>query len=257
MTVNFAAFHLVILHIPIGLMVGIISLHAYQRFLRLRYPSRSAELKNQKKTAIIVDSRPMLTFLWWLCASSLLLTAVFGQWLGNDGYQGELIDDHRLLGWILVICVFTTALSYHTKASWYRLMLVLSSVMMIVVGHKGASLTHGEDILFSSNAQVNDTTIPEVSSVESDHTHQLESTLFPRHSDDSSADFSHQSSGSPPGSLPALPPQPYRHPAWVMLQQRCVSCHGPQKQLGQLRLDSLAAIHRGGKSGSVVDMAAS
>jgi mono/diheme cytochrome c family protein len=32
----------------------------------------------------------------------------------------------------------------------------------------------------------------------------------------------------------------------------CVSCHGPKKQKGKLRLDSLEQINKGGKNGPVV-----
>src|SRR5262245_3925750 len=34
-----------------------------------------------------------------------------------------------------------------------------------------------------------------------------------------------------------------------LLAERCLECHGPQKQKGNLRLDSLAAILKGGDSG--------
>src|SRR5205807_1314450 len=37
-----------------------------------------------------------------------------------------------------------------------------------------------------------------------------------------------------------------------MLQQQCVSCHGPEKSESELRLDSLAALFKGGKSGPVL-----
>src|SRR4051812_46420077 len=34
-----------------------------------------------------------------------------------------------------------------------------------------------------------------------------------------------------------------------ILADRCYSCHGPEKQKGDLRLDSPAAIRKGGKNG--------
>ena len=37
-----------------------------------------------------------------------------------------------------------------------------------------------------------------------------------------------------------------------VLQSRCVKCHGPQEQRGQLRLDSWAGLLRGGSTGAVV-----
>ena len=37
-----------------------------------------------------------------------------------------------------------------------------------------------------------------------------------------------------------------------MLRQQCVSCHGPEKSESELRLDSLAGLLKGGKSGPVL-----
>jgi mono/diheme cytochrome c family protein len=37
-----------------------------------------------------------------------------------------------------------------------------------------------------------------------------------------------------------------------ILMDRCVSCHGAEKQKGELRLDSIAAINKGGKNGQVL-----
>jgi hypothetical protein len=37
-----------------------------------------------------------------------------------------------------------------------------------------------------------------------------------------------------------------------ILSQRCVQCHGPEKQKGKLRLDSLEYILKGGENGAVV-----
>ncbi len=41
----------------------------------------------------------------------------------------------------------------------------------------------------------------------------------------------------------------FRKDVWPILQSRCVSCHGPDKQKGELRLDSRAALLKGGNSG--------
>lgn len=37
-----------------------------------------------------------------------------------------------------------------------------------------------------------------------------------------------------------------------ILADRCYSCHGPEKQKGELRLDSVEAIRKGGKNGSIL-----
>jgi hypothetical protein len=39
---------------------------------------------------------------------------------------------------------------------------------------------------------------------------------------------------------------------WPILEAKCVTCHGPEDQFNDLRLDSKAAILKGGKNGKVV-----
>ena len=39
---------------------------------------------------------------------------------------------------------------------------------------------------------------------------------------------------------------------WPIFQERCISCHGPEKQKGELRLDSPEAILKGGEDGPVL-----
>jgi len=55
-----------------------------------------------------------------------------------------------------------------------------------------------------------------------------------------------------PAVAPTAPPTPLSTKAQQVLAARCFSCHGPQAQLGGLRLDSAAAALKGGKSGLVV-----
>lgn len=38
-----------------------------------------------------------------------------------------------------------------------------------------------------------------------------------------------------------------------MFEKSCIKCHGPEKQKGKLRLDSLAATLKGGEDGKVVE----
>jgi cytochrome c551/c552 len=39
-----------------------------------------------------------------------------------------------------------------------------------------------------------------------------------------------------------------------VLVERCVACHGPEKQKAGLRLDSLVGLLRGGESGAAIDL---
>ncbi len=51
---------------------------------------------------------------------------------------------------------------------------------------------------------------------------------------------------------PAREPRLYADVIQPILGQRCVQCHGPEKVKGGLRLDSLAALEKGGEDGAVV-----
>ncbi len=55
-----------------------------------------------------------------------------------------------------------------------------------------------------------------------------------------------------PGLVGAAEPVDYLKQIKPLLTQRCVSCHGPDKQRSSLRLDTAAFIREGGKSGQVI-----
>ena len=49
-----------------------------------------------------------------------------------------------------------------------------------------------------------------------------------------------------------LPAADFARDVKPVLSKHCVSCHGPDKQRGSLRLDSASAVRLGGSSGPVV-----
>src|SRR6516225_8880672 len=53
-------------------------------------------------------------------------------------------------------------------------------------------------------------------------------------------------------SAPAADAADYTRDVKPILAQRCVGCHGPQKQRGGLRLDAAATIRKGGNKGPAV-----
>lgn len=53
-------------------------------------------------------------------------------------------------------------------------------------------------------------------------------------------------------SLSAADTPTYAKHIQPILADRCYSCHGPEKQKGELRLDSVEAIRKGGKNGSIL-----
>ena len=67
----------------------------------------------------------------------------------------------------------------------------------------------------------------------------------------------------PPGTTAALPTTAapaapvnnvvdFQADIWPLFEERCIGCHGPDKQLGSLRVDSLTGLMKGGDSGPVL-----
>ena len=57
-------------------------------------------------------------------------------------------------------------------------------------------------------------------------------------------------------AAPAADPLVYQDVLQPILKQYCVDCHGPEKQKGKLRLDSLEQLMKGGENGAVVSAGA-
>ena len=56
-----------------------------------------------------------------------------------------------------------------------------------------------------------------------------------------------------PSIAPAAPtPVSFSKDVWPLLESSCISCHGPEKQRGGLRLDPKADALRGGDDGPVI-----
>ena len=47
-------------------------------------------------------------------------------------------------------------------------------------------------------------------------------------------------------------PVDFQRDVWPILASRCIQCHGPAKQKSSLRVDSLAAILKGGDNGAAI-----
>ncbi len=54
----------------------------------------------------------------------------------------------------------------------------------------------------------------------------------------------------PPSSKPGLT---FEKDIKPLFEKSCFKCHGPEKQRGKLRLDSLEAVLKGGESGKIID----
>ena len=219
-------FHPLLVHLPIGilLLAGVLELVAWTRArLAARTdPSRHAPppLENGV-TAILV-----------LGAVTAVAAAVAGFLLGTTGgYAGDTYTRHFWLGIAVAAGACGAAAAGILRVRrpgrrWqraYATLLAATIVLLTVTAHLGATLAHGEGYL-------------------TNHAPPLFRSLL--------APFG---AGAAAGH-PAVPPdQAVVYTALVepILQARCVSCHGPNKTEGGLRLDTPEGIGRGGDEGAV------
>jgi len=127
-------FHPLMVHFPIGLLIGAFILELINIFQKT----------NKDYTTMI-----------YLGASSAVLAAVMGQFLyiSSDEYGGDIIQQHQWVGWATAILAFLTAIIYRKRKKYADtlpfLALGLTCTFVGIAGHIGASITHGTDYISS------------------------------------------------------------------------------------------------------------
>jgi uncharacterized membrane protein/mono/diheme cytochrome c family protein len=150
---------------------------------------------------------------------SAVASCISGFMLSQTGdYDEQIVSRHQWLG-IATACISLLAYYFYKKKNEFlKWIMLLMAVLIIITGHLGGSLTHGSGYLFSglpdSSAAGSDTKIKPVTNVQ-------EAMVY--------------------GDVI----QP-------ILQTKCYSCHGENKQKGKLRLDEQSFIVKGGKDGAVI-----
>lgn len=208
-------FHPLLVHFPIALL-AVAAVLQVVAFVRGRRHDASAS------TGFPIG------LLLWLGALGAIASAIAGLLLGSSGaYGGDVFTRHQWLGLILAGLSLVTALVWSIGEGGHRwpalqfTLVVSCGVLLIPVGHLGASLTHGEGYIAEHAPSF------------------LRSWL---------------------GARPAAP-RVMRAPSEVVvfehlvlpaLQTTCVSCHGPAKVEGGLRLDSFEWLTKGGDDGQVM-----
>ncbi|HVM48958.1 MAG TPA: c-type cytochrome domain-containing protein [Candidatus Acidoferrum sp.] len=158
-------------------------------------------------------------------ATVAALVAAACGWLlaGGGGYESKLLFRHRLFGLgVAAACLGTTALCVFNRLRAYRAALALTLILLIVAGHLGGELSHGSGFLTQYAPG------------------PLRALLGAP-----AAPKAIQAAPAGGASLFAEVVQP-------ILQERCVTCHGPEKQKAKLRMDSLEGVLRGGENGPVI-----
>lgn len=203
-------FHPVVLHLPIGLFVGLFVLEV----VALRQRNERLALAN----TIIVS----------LMAISVVAAACLGLLLAANGdYSGDTHWWHKWLGIVFGAAVLLIAflkmftLRYAGRGMLaYRISLVGGLMLLTVVGHFGGSLTHGSDYLTA-------------------HAPAWLQEWLEASSDDVATKTDAESAEDDLYTLTVAP----------FFEQYCVQCHGPEKQKSGYRIDTHGYMMTPGKMG--------
>ncbi|MDP4610929.1 MAG: hypothetical protein NWT02_07050 [Opitutales bacterium] len=204
-------FHPVILHLPIGLFVGLFVVELAALLNRNDGLRRSAHI------------------LVWLMALTSVLSAYLGLLLASNGdYSGDTLWLHKWLGILfsagaLVLAFFKVRIVCREGVGngLYRFLLVGLLVVMTVVGHYGGNLTHGSGYLTAY--------APDWLAAKLDKPNEAVETVV---SEDG-----------------AIESNVYTRQIQPLLEQYCVQCHGIEKQKSKYRLDTYEYLMTPGKMG--------
>lgn len=156
-----------------------------------------------------------VTFFCGMLAA--ILSGISGYLLSNGGdYDPDVVSTHQWLG--IATAVVSIALYWlHRRRRFSVVRQGMSIVLVLLViftGHYGGSLTHGSDYLSFSIGEGD----------------EIERKPIPN----------------------VQEAQVYSDIVQPLLQQKCYSCHGKNKQKGGLRMDDSVRLLKGGKEGIVL-----
>ena len=208
----FGPFHMVVLHYPIGFLTLAALLEVWATF-RPAGPGRQA-----------------LGLVLPLTAAASVATATLG-WLraGGGGFDPELLALHRWTGIAVAVLAVGACLMHRisgdritgaTHRFGYRGSLGAALACLVVAGHFGGSLTHGEGFL------------------------TLNAPGFLR-------DLTAKGTTKPPIANGATHVSLYASVVRPAFEGKCYTCHGTEKQKGKFRLDQREALLKGGGSGEI------
>jgi len=195
--------HPLIVHLPIGIVLLTIAIDVFMRN------------KNNSVQRVI-------TMGWFFSFFSGLLAALFGWFLGDNGYYFESqIDIHKWSGIAFVsICFIIWLLRYinfrFTK-SFNRSVNLTSIILLTITGHFGGEMTHGQNYLFENlpytQKKISVTTLSETKRSNNDSLFVYEDLIHP------------------------------------VLEEKCIACHNQNLASGGLNMSSVENMIKGGNSG--------
>jgi uncharacterized membrane protein len=205
-------FHPVVLHLPIGLLIGLFIVELYGLIKRT----------NEHKTATYI--------LTMLCALSGVLATLLGLALASEGgYTGDTVFWHKWTGIGVSVATVIMWIGKHFsyvlfKARYtviYSAALLVAMVLLPIAGHFGGELSHGSAFLFTDIPKGLGDTLDGMGI----DTHRTKKVI----SSEAAGQF-------------------FTEKILPVMEKKCFGCHGEEKQKGDLRMDSLAAILKAGES---------
>ena len=212
-------FHPLLVHLPIGLIVLLAALEFLALFPRLR----SANSNAGTILALVVPLAGVTALCGWLLSH-------------GGGYNPRLLVWHKWAGIGTALLCGVMALLYRFKLKrCYRACLLSTLVLLTVTAHLGGSLTYGSDYLvhYAPNP---------LRRMLGLGAKPVSPKPRPALVDAPVAPHDKIASARRNASL-------FQRVMEPIFRADCVSCHGPQKSKGGLRLDSYQALLKGGDSG--------
>ncbi len=215
----FGRFHPLVVHLPIG-------------FFLLVALGEAATLHPALRGRV----EPALGLLVPVSAVAALLAFLMGQLLSLEGgFPAQSLTWHRRLTLLAVLGMAACWVAFERQherggqGRWvYRGLMGATLGVLSLGAHFGGTMTRGEGYL---SKYAPGPLKPLLGSAEE-----------PKPKAESEAK----------AGAPSADPLVYQDVLAPILERHCVECHGPEKQKGKLRLDSLGELRKGGENGPVV-----
>ena len=200
--------HPVIVHLPIGILLLGVLMMVYEHYSK-------------------VDLQLPISLAFLVGSISAALACIAGWILSNSGeYDALLVQKHQ---WTGISTAVIGLLVYFLK-QYRKLLAVILTLLIVITGHYGGTLTHGENYLFNFNENSNTSQVD---------TLKKESKIIT------------QAISNGADSLTIEKHNVYKEQVAPILKLRCYNCHAALKQKNGLRLDGEMFIKKGGKNGKI------
>lgn len=188
-----------LVHLPIGILLLAVLFHL------LSYKKGYESLQPAVKISMLIGT------------TAAIASCISGWMLSSSGeYEEALVNTHQWLGIglaLLSVLAYFLMMKSSVLVKW---LMPLIGLLIMITGHFGGSLTHGEDYLTQGLFNETNTSIM-VKPIAN-----VQQAIV------------------------------YTDIVQPILQSKCYSCHGPAKQKGKLRLDEPPFIDKGGEEGKVL-----